>query len=132
MLYKVESGKSLIEVAHALEAAAQRHKFGAIAVHDLKAKLKEKGVDFEPDCLIYEVCNPHQAKKVLDDHPDIATALPCRIALYRTGSKSVLSSIRPTALIGMFQTPEIQAVAEEVERTILTIMNESAEPSREH
>lgn len=126
MIYKVESAKSLGEVTRALEAAAQRHKFGVIAVHDLKAKLKEKGVDFEPECLIYELCNPQQAKKALEGNLDVSTALPCRVSVYKTGEKVVLSTIRPTAQIGMFNVPELQPVAEDVEKTILAIMNESA------
>jgi len=126
MIYKVESAKSLGEVTRALEAAAQRHKFGVIAVHDLKAKLKEKGVDFEPECLIYELCNPQQAKKALEGNLDVSTALPCRISVYKTDDKLVLSTIRPTAQIGMFNVPELQLVAEDVEKTILAIMNESA------
>ncbi|MGD0693824.1 MAG: DUF302 domain-containing protein [Terriglobia bacterium] len=126
MIYKVESTKTLGEVTRALEAAAQRHKFGVIAVHDLKAKLKEKGVDFEPECLIYELCNPQQAKKALEGNLDVSTALPCRISVYKTADQVVLSTIRPTAQIGMFNVPELQTVAEEVEKTILAIMNESA------
>ena len=126
MLYKVESKKSLPEVARDLEAAVQKHKFGVLAVHDLKAKLKEKGVDLNQDCLIYEVCNPVQAKKVLDADPEISTALPCRISIYRKGSDVTLATIRPTALLEMFPTPELKIVAQEVEAAMLKIMDEAA------
>ena len=62
MLYRLTSRKSLEAVSKGLEAAAQKYKFGILAVHDLKAKMREKGVEFERDCLVFEVCNPHQAK----------------------------------------------------------------------
>ena len=127
MLYRVESRKSLSEVARDLEAAAQKHKFGVLAVHDLKAKMKEKGVDFERDCLIFEVCNPQQAKKVLEANAEISTALPCRISAYREGSSITLATLRPTALLELFQTPGLRAVAAEVEETIIKIMREAAE-----
>lgn len=126
MLYQVESRKSLPDVARDLEAAAQKHKFGVLAVHDLKAKLKEKGVDLNQDCLVYEVCNPVQAKKVLDADLDISTALPCRISIYRKGSAITLATIRPTALLEMFSRPELKIVAQEVEEVIFRIMNEAA------
>ena len=126
MLYQVESRKSLSDVARDLEAAAQKHKFGVLAVHDLKAKLKEKGVDLNQDCLVYEVCNPVQARKVLDVDPDISTALPCRISIYRKGSAITLATIRPTALLEMFSRPELKIVAQEVEEVIFRIMNEAA------
>jgi uncharacterized protein (DUF302 family) len=126
MLYRIESSKSLAEVASGLEAAAQKHKFGVLAVHDLKAKMKEKGVDFERDCLVYEVCNPHQAKRMLEANAEISTALPCRIAVYREGAGVSLATLRPTALLEMFQTPGLRAVAEEVEEAIIAMMQEAA------
>ena len=46
MLYEVKSKKSVALIARQFEAIAQKHKFGVLAVHDLKAKLKEKGVNF--------------------------------------------------------------------------------------
>lgn len=126
MLYRVESRKTLGEVASGLEAAAQRHKFGVIAVHDLKAKMNEKGVDFDRECLIYEVCNPHQAKKVLEANAEVSTALPCRISVYSEGAGLTLATLRPTALIDLFKTPALRAVAQEVEEVIVQMMNEAA------
>ncbi|HUY15282.1 MAG TPA: DUF302 domain-containing protein [Terriglobia bacterium] len=126
MLYRVQSNKDLPEVATALEAAGQKYKFGVLAVHDLKAKLKEKGVEFDRDCLIYEVCNPQQAKKVLEANMEIATALPCRIAIYRQGSGVTLAMLRPAALLDLFQMPGLRAVAEEVEDVMVKMMDEAA------
>lgn len=127
MLYRVVSHKNLADVARDLEAAAQKNKFGVLAVHDLKAKMKEKGVDFARDCMVFEVCNPQQAKKVLEANAEISTALPCRISVYREGDGVTLATLRPTALLELFQTPGLRAVAEEVEQTILKIMREAAE-----
>ena len=62
MLHIVESKKPLADVVRDLEHAVARHKFGVLGVHDLKAKMAEKGVPFTRECRIFEVCNPHQAK----------------------------------------------------------------------
>ena len=126
ILYQVESKKSLSEVARDFEAAVQKNKFGVLGVHDLKAKLNEKGVDFDRDCLVYEICNPHQAKKVLDRNMEISTALPCRVSLFSTDSGVALATIRPTALLDLFKTPQLAEVAREVEDAIVKIMDEAA------
>jgi uncharacterized protein (DUF302 family) len=126
MIYRIHSSKSLSEVAQGLEVAAQKHKFGILGVHDLRAKMKEKGVDFDRECQIFEVCNPHQAKKVLEANAEISTALPCRISVYREGDGVTLATLRPTALLELFQTPGLRAVAEEVEETIIAMMQEAA------
>jgi len=126
MLHVVESGKPLDQLVKDLEAACARHKFGVLGVHDLKAKMTEKGVPFAPECRIFEVCNPHQAKRVLETNLEISTALPCRISVYKEGAMTKLATIKPTALIALYRNPELKAVAEEVEETLVRIMEEAA------
>lgn len=127
MIYQVKAKKSLSDVAHDLEAATQRHKFGIMGSHDLKSKMKEKGIEFDRDCLIFEVCNPHQAKKVLEKNAEISTALPCRISVYREGDETVLATLRPTVMLALFETAGLEPVAQEVEKTIMAIMQEAAQ-----
>jgi uncharacterized protein (DUF302 family) len=126
MLHIVESTKPLARVTADLEQAVARHKFGVLGVHDLKAKMAEKGVPFARECRIFEVCNPHQAKKVLEANLQVSTALPCRISVYEEDGKTKHATIRPTTLIGLYGTPHLKAVAEEVEDTLVRIMAESA------
>ena len=126
MLHVVESAKPLDQLGKDLEAACARHKFGVLGMHDLKAKMTEKGVPFARECRIFEVCNPHQAKRVLEANLEISTALPCRISVYEEGGKTKLATIRPTALIELYRNPELKDVAEEVERTLAAIMVEAA------
>ena len=126
MLHVVESTKPLARLIADLEQAVVRHKFGVLGVHDLKAKMAEKGVPFARECRIFEVCNPHQAKKVLEANLQVSTALPCRISVYEEGGKTKLATLRPTALIGLYGTPELKSVAEEVEDTLVRIMAEAA------
>ena len=126
MLHIVESRKPMDQVAKDLEEAVARHHFGVLGVHDLKAAMAKKGVDFGPECRIFEVCNPHQAKKVLEANLEISTALPCRISLYEEGGVRKLAMITPTTLIGLYSTPGLKAVAQEVEATLEAIMAEAA------
>ena len=126
MIYQVKAKKTLPEVTQDLEAAVQRHKFGIMGTYDLKAKMKEKGVEFDRDCLIVEVCNPHQAKKVLEKNTEISTALPCRISVYSEGDEVVLATLKPTAMLALFETAGLEPVAQEVEEVIFAIMQEAA------
>jgi uncharacterized protein (DUF302 family) len=126
MLHIVESTKPLARLVADLEQAVVRHKFGVLGVHDLKAKMAEKGVPFARECRVFEVCNPHQAKKVLEANLEISTALPCRISVYEEGGKTKLATIRPTALIELYGSPALKGVAGEVEDTLVKIMAEAA------
>ncbi len=126
MLHIVESDKSVDRVSADLEQAVTRHKFGILGVHDLKAKMAEKGVEFARECRIYEVCNPQQARKVLERNMEISTALPCRISVYAEGGRTRLATIKPTAMIGLYATPELKEVAAEVESSLSAIMADAA------
>lgn len=126
MIYKLESKKDFEVVVKDFEEAAKRHKFGVLANHNVKETLNSKGVEFAPECRIVEICNPHQAKKVLEANLDISTALPCRVAIYKDKGKVTLSTIKPTALLSMFPNPELKNTAEEVEKEIMEMMKEAA------
>ena len=97
-----------------------------LGVHDLKAKIAEKGVAFARECRVFEVCNPHQAKTVLEANLAISTALPCRISVYEEHGVTKLATIKPSAMIELYATPGLKGVAQEVEATLEAIMAEAA------
>ena len=82
MLIKIPSEKSVTQTAAALQSAVEANHFGVMQVHNLKESMNKKGVEFSRECLIFEVCQPQQAKKVLDENMSVSTALPCRISIY--------------------------------------------------
>ena len=115
-------------VCQRLPEVAQKHQFGVLGTHDLKQKMERKGVAFSRECRIFEVCNPKQAQAVLTRSIEISTALPCRIAVYEEDGRTVLATIKPTALLNLFQTPEAADVARSVETTMTEIMEEVVAP----
>lgn len=125
MLIKLPTKKSVSEAAAALQTAVEAHHFGVMQVHNLKETMNKKGVEFARECLIFEVCQPQQAKKVLEENMSVSTALPCRISIYEESGQTTLATLKPTTLLAMFDTPQLKAVAQEVEDTIATIMQEA-------
>ena len=126
MLFEVESRKSAAEIDTAIREAAGRHKFGVLGVIDLKEKMNDKGVEFDRDCKVYEVCNPHQAKRALDANGAVSAALPCRISVYGTPGNYRIATILPAAMMQALGATEIDALAQEVESSMIGIVKESA------
>ena len=126
MLIKLTTKKTVSEAAVALHAAVEANHFGVMQVHNLKETMVKKGVAFDHECLIFEVCQPQQAKKVLDQNMSVSTALPCRISIYEESGKTILASLKPTTLLALFNTPQLTDVAQEVEDTIVKIMKTAA------
>jgi hypothetical protein len=52
------------------------------------------------------------------------TAMPD--LLYEESGKTVLATLKATALLAMFNAPQLEGVAQEVEDTIVKIMKEAA------
>jgi uncharacterized protein (DUF302 family) len=124
MVIKVESGKTMDEIEASFPEACVKHKFGLLGSYNLRQKLNEKGVPFERECRVFEVCNPQQAKRVLEENIAIATALPCRIAVFEDNGGVTLATIKPTVLLEAFSASELKPIAEEVENTLIQIMQE--------
>jgi uncharacterized protein (DUF302 family) len=88
-----------------------------------QAKMAAKSVEFDRHCTVFEVCNPHKAKDVLSAFIDLASALPCRIAVYTEGEFTVLSTLKPTILLGAYKfSDDLSSSAVEVENTMESIM----------
>jgi uncharacterized protein (DUF302 family) len=73
--------------------------------------MAKKRVEFGRECLIFEVCQPQQAKKVLEENMSISTVLPSRISLYEERGKTILATLKPTALLTLFGVPQPAGVA---------------------
>jgi uncharacterized protein (DUF302 family) len=126
MLHIVETGKDIETAVRDLEEAVRRNQFGVLNTLDLQAKMKEKGVDFAHACRILEVCNPHQASRILSQDMSVSTVLPCRISVYEEGGRTKIATMLPTAMLASFPGAEqAKTVAEDVERRIVQMIDEA-------
>lgn len=117
----VQSSKSVTQAAEDLEAALKARQFGVLHTHNIHATLNSKGVPFEPECLVLEVCNPQQAGKVLTEDMDMNMALPCRISVYQKDGSTQIGMLNPKAMLaGLSDSPELAKVAGEVEEVLIT------------
>ena len=109
-----------------LTDAVPANGFGLLHTHDIHGTLNAKGVDFAPQCRVFEVCNPKRAAEVLAVRMDLANALPCRIAAYERDGQVIVLMIRPSEMLAMLDdTPELAEVARTVERTMDRIIAET-------
>jgi uncharacterized protein (DUF302 family) len=119
---------SVAEATSRLTEALMQRKFGVLHVHDLKQTLNSKGVPFEPECRVLEVCNPGQAAKVLKEDIDLNMALPCRVSVYEKDGHTQIGMMSPKAmLVQLSDSESLRAVAEEVESVLVASIEEIAQ-----
>lgn len=126
MLYVKETSKSVEQAVADLDASIKRHGFGTLHQYDFKKTLHEKGFDFPNECRVLEICNPGQAAAVLEHNMALNMALPCRVSVYQEAGQTRIGMVRPTALLGLIsQSEELRQTAEDVEQTIIQIIDEA-------
>ncbi|MDO8718621.1 MAG: DUF302 domain-containing protein [Lacisediminimonas sp.] len=126
MYYIVETTKSFEQASTDLDAAVKRHEFGVLHIHDLGATLRSKGIAFEEQCRVFEVCNPAQAAKVLSTDMRLNMALPCRISVFTEKGKTKLGLITPVKMLSsLSQDPALLEVAKEVEEKTIQMVDEA-------
>lgn len=126
MKHIVTSDKPIDQAVKDLEEAVIRNKFGVLHIHDLKATMKNKGVDFPHECRIFEVCNPHKANAVLTNDMSLNMALPCRISVWEEAGQIKIGTLKPTELLSVLSdADELTLIAEDVENTIKAIIDEA-------
>lgn len=126
MYYIVDTEKSFDQASADLDSAVKRHGFGVLHVHDLGSTLRSKGIQFDEQCKVFEVCNPAQAAKVLSTDMRLNMALPCRISVFTDGSQTKIGLIKPVQMLStLSQEAALLEMAEEVEAKTIRMIDEA-------
>ena len=126
MYYIIETNKAFSQAAADLETAVLHNGFGVMHVHDLGTTLRSKGIAFDEQCKIFEVCNPVQAAKVLSTDMRLNMALPCRISVYTEHGQTKIGLIKPLPMLAaLSQNTELAQVAEEVQEKMIQIVDDA-------
>jgi len=123
-IYQVTTQKSFDDAVAAIQTQTQANGFRVLHVHDVQATLAEKDFQREP-LKIVEVCNAKYAHTALLIDVTVSLLMPCRINVYREEGKTVISTVRPKALVTMFENTELKDFANDIEEVLLRIINQS-------
>lgn len=122
--YKVATNKSFENALEDLKSSLSNHHFGVLWELSFKDKLAEKGLEFNKNFTILEVCNPKQAKEVLEHNIEVGFFLPCKMVVYEDDNSVYIGMPKPTKLINMVDKG-LSAVAEEVENVLKAAIEEA-------
>jgi uncharacterized protein (DUF302 family) len=122
--HTVITEKPFEEAVARVSAKAVELGFRVLHVHDFAATLVEKGFLCEPTKVI-EICNAKYASQVLDKDVRISLMLPCPISVYFRDGRTHISTMLPSLLGQFYPQAGIEAIAEEVEKAVVRIVNEA-------
>ena len=127
MLHTLPARRSYAEISNAIETTCRCHGYGLLAIHNIGATLRAKGITYPGECLVAEICQPNHAAGLLAADPNLASALPCRIAVQSQHNSCSVSMVSPLALLSaLSKQPTVHQLAQQVEEETLAILEELA------
>lgn len=117
-VYEVKASGDFNEVVDKVKESIAKNNFGVLWEMNIKDKLGEKGVNFERNFAIMEVCNPKKAKEVLENNIMVGYFLPCKIVVYEKDESIYIGMLKPTNLMEMVGEDSLRNIAVEVESTL--------------
>ena len=123
-IYSVTTTKSFEEAVKSVGEQTEANGFRVLYVHDVQETLAEKNFKIQP-LKILEVCNAKFASNALDIDLVVSLLMPCKINVYSEKRKIIISTIRPTSLATIFNKQELRSFAEDVEKVLISIIDQS-------
>ncbi|TDK59368.1 DUF302 domain-containing protein [Bacillus salipaludis] len=123
--YTVATDKNVEEAIQSLEENLKQENFGVLWKFDIKEKLQDKGLDFDKEFKVLEVCNPQEAQRVLNENEMAGYFLPCKIVVFEDHGKTKMGMPKPTALISLLNDEKMKQLAQDIEDRLISCINSS-------
>lgn len=124
MIKLYDTDKSVDTFIEDIQKVFPDYKFGLQHIHNPPEKIKAKGLEFENECKILDICNPFIAKEILDADIAISSAIPCRISVYNKNGQTTVAFNSFVQMIDDLN-PDLIEVAKEAEEKIIKMIEES-------
>ena len=118
IVYEKRTEKNLADAMESLKENLKKNKFGVLFELNFKDKLAEKDIELVDDYFILEVCNPEEAKKVLDKNIQAGYVLPCKMVVRSEGNDTYIGMTSAKALMSLYEESELIDFAEGIEETL--------------
>ncbi len=119
-------GVSLAEAKRRVTEALKEQGFGVLTEIDVQATLKAKlGIDFRP-YVILGACNPALAERALAADLGVGLLLPCNVCLWEDAGGTVVSLVKPEAMLEAAASPSLRPIADEAGRRLRAVQERIA------
>jgi len=115
LIFEVKTNKDFETAVIDLKKSLTENSFGVLWEMNFKDKLQEKGLDFDKNFKVLEVCSPPRAKVVLDQNLEAGYMLPCKMVVYEKEGEVRIGMMKPTSMAELMNDKGLTDVAEEVE-----------------
>lgn len=124
MLNIVNSQKSVEEIVNSIQTIAPKYGFGVLHIHNIQNTLKSKGIDFDEECQVLDVCNPKVADGFLSLDITLSVIMPCKISVYSKNGENFIALNSVVQLVDDIN-PDLIDLASSTQEELLKIIDEA-------
>ena len=117
--YSVKSEKTIDDVVEILTTNLKEIGFWVLGTLDFQKIFQSKGLAFDRQYKLLEVCNPVAAKTILDSNPELGLMLPCTIAVYDDDGHTVISLAKPSSILSLTSDDSFKKLGLEIETKLI-------------
>jgi uncharacterized protein (DUF302 family) len=114
----IHTNASVADAEAAIRSSLAEQGFGILTEIDVAATMKAKLDVDRPAYKILGACNPSLANQALNVEESIGLLLPCNVAVYTSGSETVVAAMEPELMSSVTDNPGLVEVASEAKRRI--------------
>ncbi|OEF99234.1 hypothetical protein BHF71_09590 [Vulcanibacillus modesticaldus] len=123
--YTKSTTKSEQEVIESLEKAIKENEFGLLWKFEIHKKLEEKGLPYNQNITVFEVCNPKAASNVLEIDPMVSYFLPCKIVVIADDNEVKVGFVKPSVLIGLTENDKMDELVATIEAKLVNTIDQA-------
>lgn len=123
--YTVTTEQPVAAAVESVRKNLQENGFGTLWQLNVPEKLQEKGVEYQREAVILEVCNPVHARNALEANLQVIYFLPCKVVVFDENGTTTIGMVLSTVMMETLQDPALTTFAREVEATLQKAINAS-------
>ncbi|HCY42399.1 MAG TPA: hypothetical protein DHV48_13760 [Prolixibacteraceae bacterium] len=93
VMHQTESTLPAEQVAGQVAVACQKYSLALLQTYVYHEIVESKGFPIQRKVFIYNICHAKTAAMMLTTNPEFSTFMPCTLAVYESGNKTVLSTM---------------------------------------
>ncbi|MFA5328255.1 MAG: DUF302 domain-containing protein [Prolixibacteraceae bacterium] len=93
MMHQTESKLTAEQVSGQVAAACLKYNLALLQTYNYHEIVESKGFPIQRKVFIYNICQAKTAATMLTTNPEFSTFMPCTLAVYESGDKTVLSTM---------------------------------------
>ena len=120
---KLESEQAIETIAQEVSKECENYKFALLQTYVYHDIVKEKGFPISRKVFIYEICQAKTAALMLTSNPEFSIFMPCKIAMYEDGGKTIISTMNMEIMLNAVKSnPELHKEASAIFKTLKDLM----------